>query len=97
MGGKMKDSINKIDREFGYSNSVLAKRLGVSEALIHKHRKNRNPLIDRSMKRLLKKKFILPKDIKTKDIENVRYSRMDIILIAIRKFFIKAWSYVRKT
>jgi len=47
-GGNMKSMINRITRK-GYGNEGIARKLGVSSSLIHKHRKQFNPMIDRAI------------------------------------------------
>ena len=91
----MKDAINRIDRQFGYSNEVLAHKLGVSAKTIHKHRKERKAIINRAIySKFFMKRPKLPKDIKVKSISNVVYTRFELVLIVIRKFFIRVYNYV---
>ena len=91
----MKDAINCVDRQFGYSNEVLAHKLGVSAKTIHKHRKERKAIINRAIySKFFMKRPKLPKDIKVKSISNVVYTRFELVLIVIRKFFIRVYNYV---
>lgn len=44
----MKSYINKLSRK-SVSNSVIAAKLGVSEGMIHRHRKRLNKLVDKAI------------------------------------------------
>ncbi len=47
-GGNMKSMVNRVTR-MGYGNEGIARKLGVSSSLIHKHRKSFNPMVDRAI------------------------------------------------
>jgi hypothetical protein len=87
-----------------YSNIVIAKELGVSAKLIHKHRKKFNPVVDRAIRNKFFTKFTkftkfpkLPYDREKTKIENVsEHTFIEKLKIFLRKIFYPIYLSYRK-
>ncbi len=87
----MKTYINKITRK-GYSNVAIAKKLGVTAGLIHRHRKSFNPLIDKAIfTHFFTKKILIPTG-KIKELGNVLPETfLQKVMRYIRGLFAPIW------
>ncbi|AFN75763.1 hypothetical protein MROS_2533 [Melioribacter roseus P3M-2] len=92
----MKTAINKVTKQ-GYSNYAIAKKIGVSTKLIHRHRKNFSVALDRAIeKHFLLKGYTpkLPQDFCSPE-KKFKESKWSKVKYYLRSFLykIKRWLY----